>query len=399
MKQAQVVIGSNFGDEGKGLFTDYLTSRSTSPVTVVRFNGGAQAGHTVETSDGRRHVFSHFGSGSFAGAETFLSRFFAVNPLLFARERKILEGLNVTPSLAIDEAAIITTPYDMMINQIVEDARGASRHGSCGVGFGETVERSEANGFALHAAHLAQSDLADRLNNIRQNWVPQRLKQLGITTLPDPWQSRIQSDEVLEGFMALSQSMLEQSKLVTGAYLAQCPALVFEGAQGLLLDQNAAFFPHVTRSNTGLKNVVELADEAGIEHLDVLYATRAYLTRHGAGPMPFELPEKPYEKIFDATNKPHPYQGTLRFAPLNLDLLQTYITADLQHAKTRLSTSLHLGVSCCDQLDNAVLYIHNNQQQQTTPTHLLQTLTTHLNPQKLFTSYGPRREDVREGTN
>ncbi len=397
MKEAQVVIGANFGDEGKGLFTDYLTSCSTEPVTVVRYNGGAQAGHTVEAPDGRRHIFSHFGSGSFMGAETFLSRFFAVNPLLFARERKILEDLNVTPRMAIDEAAMVTTPYDMMINQIIEDARGATRHGSCGVGFGETVERSEAAGFALCAADLARPDLADRLIHIRQHWLPQRLGQLGITTLSSQWHNRINSEEVLEGFIALSQAMLEQSKLVPGCYLSQCRSLIFEGAQGLLLDQRAAFFPHVTRSNTGLMNVVELAEEAGIEHLDVLYATRAYLTRHGAGPLPFELPEKPYEKIFDATNKPHPYQGTLRFAPLNLDLLQSSIAADLLHTKGRIATSLHLGVSCCDQLDDAGLYIHNNRQQQTTPDHLLQTLILQLAPQKLFTSYGPRRGDVREG--
>ena len=69
MKNIKVVIGANFGDEGKGLMTDYFASKSNKSL-VVRFNGGGQAGHTVTTKDGRRHVFHHFGSGIFAGADT-----------------------------------------------------------------------------------------------------------------------------------------------------------------------------------------------------------------------------------------------------------------------------------------------------------------------------------------
>ena len=80
-----VVIGANYGDEGKGLATDYLASQGTKSL-VVRFNGGAQAGHTVVTPDGCRHVFHHFGSGVFAEADTFLSKFFIVNPILFRTE-------------------------------------------------------------------------------------------------------------------------------------------------------------------------------------------------------------------------------------------------------------------------------------------------------------------------
>lgn len=80
MGSAIAVIGAGFGDEGKGLMTDYCCQRPKY-TTVVRFNGGAQAGHTVVTPDGRRHVFSHFGSGTLRGAATFLSRFFICNPI------------------------------------------------------------------------------------------------------------------------------------------------------------------------------------------------------------------------------------------------------------------------------------------------------------------------------
>ena len=87
MKKAYAVIGANFGDEGKGLMTD-LFCRTDSSVINIRSNGGAQAGHTVCTSDGKRHIFSHIGSGSFAGADTYLSEFFILNPMLFSREQR-----------------------------------------------------------------------------------------------------------------------------------------------------------------------------------------------------------------------------------------------------------------------------------------------------------------------
>ena len=69
------IIGANYGDEGKGLLTDYYAAKSKHSV-VVRFNGGPQAGHTVVTPEGKRHVFSHYGSGTLAGAQTFLSKHF-----------------------------------------------------------------------------------------------------------------------------------------------------------------------------------------------------------------------------------------------------------------------------------------------------------------------------------
>ncbi len=141
-KTARVVIGAQFGDEGKGRVTDHYAAEVGGDGIVIRFNGGAQAGHTVVTPDGLRHVFSHVGSGAFAGAATFLSRFFVSNPILFLKEMAILAAKGVELRIYVDPHGPVTTPYDMMINQIVERERGGNRHGSCGVGFGETIERS-----------------------------------------------------------------------------------------------------------------------------------------------------------------------------------------------------------------------------------------------------------------
>lgn len=394
MKTASVVIGANFGDEGKGLFTDYLAQKAAGAATVVRFNGGSQAGHTVELADGRRHVFSHFGSGSFAGAKTWLSRYFAVNPLTFMREWGELASKGVTPQVAMDPAALVTTPYDMMINQIVEDARGTARHGSCGVGFGETLERAEGSLCTLTVADLTSSELRAKLDRIRTHWVPARLAAHGVTDLPDIWQDRLNSEAILDHYLSCAAQMLDRVVLAGPSYLKSQETVIFEGAQGLLLDQNHDWFPHVTRSNTGLQNVVELAAEVDIDMLDVVYATRSYLTRHGAGPLPFELPEKPYSGVFDATNKPHPYQGTLRFAPLNFDLLKASIAADLQHAAGRVAVKLNVGVSCMDQLDDLAHYVSANCQRSATASSMLDHLMTVLNVSKLLTSYGPTRESI-----
>ena len=130
MKRIQVVIGANYGDEGKGLMTDYFAASHPEGL-VVRFNGGAQAGHTVQLQDGRRHVFGHAGAGTFAGLPTFLSSFFVVNPMLFNREMRVLKNLCCSPILFADRGCAVTTPYDMLINQIAEAFRGEIGRASC----------------------------------------------------------------------------------------------------------------------------------------------------------------------------------------------------------------------------------------------------------------------------
>ena len=139
-KKAIVVIGAGYGDEGKGLMTDYFCRSAPSNPLVIRFNGGAQAGHTVVTEDGRRHVFSHFGSGEFAGARTYLSDDFIVNPIKFREEYNTLYSKHVRPITYISENCRITTPYDMILNQCIETCR-SNRHGSCGLGIFTTIQR------------------------------------------------------------------------------------------------------------------------------------------------------------------------------------------------------------------------------------------------------------------
>lgn len=350
---ASVVIGAQFGDEGKGRVIDQYAAALGSDGIVIRFNGGAQAGHTVVTPDGLRHVFSHVGSGAFAGAATFLSRFFVSNPILFLKEQATLAALGVRPTVVIDPDSPVTTPYDMMVNQIVEQERGTDRHGSCGIGFGETLERNLTPRYALTVADLADSaQLASRLGAIRRDYAPVRLARLGFNAAYAKHGDWFSSEAILERFMADADCFLAAIRVTDLRTATQDRIALFEGAQGLLLDQHRGFFPHVTRSNTGLRNVLTLAAELGLEQLDVSYVTRAYLTRHGAGPLPHELEKPPYPGIHDATNVPNIYQGSLRFGWLNLNLLQRAIIEDLSdtHHFPQLTISPRLALTGLDQI-------------------------------------------------
>ncbi|MDG4551315.1 MAG: adenylosuccinate synthetase [Candidatus Contendobacter sp.] len=399
-KTARVVIGAQFGDEGKGRMIDYYAAEVGCDGIVIRFNGGAQAGHTVVTPDGLRHVFSHVGSGAFVGAATFLSRFFVSNPILFLKEMESLAAKDVEPRIYVDPQSPVTTPYDMMINQIVERERGGDRHGSCGVGFGETIERNLTPAYALTVADLADlSALAGKLDAIRRDYAPARLARLGFADAFARNANLLLSDAILEHFIKDAGRFVETITVADARVATRGRHLLFEGAQGLLLDQDRGFFPHVTRSNTGLYNVLALAGELGLREFEVTYATRAYLTRHGAGPMPHELPEKPYPDVVDATNVPNAYQGTLRFGWLDLDVLRHAIAEDLADAGRLpgLAIKARLAITCLDQVgDDKVRYYSGGMRRRASIESFVAAVSATVGIDKILLGFGADRESIMQ---
>ena len=396
---AYAVIGANFGDEGKGLATDALAAdlmrQGLDPV-VVRSNGGAQAGHTVETQ-GRRHVFHHVGSGAFTGARTHLSRFFVAHPTLLLRELQELRPLlPTTPEITIDPAAQVTTPWDVLLNPAAEAARGAARHGSCGVGFGETLERV-ARGHPLTVAGLAAPDLAERLVAIRDGWARSRLEALGLADHPAVAAHRdaLWSDAALAGFVQEARIFAALLPARSDAELG-AETVLFEGAQGLMLDMDLGVMPHLTRSNTGLRNMIAIAEESGIEEIRPLYMTRAYMTRHGAGPLLHEAGTLPWAEVTDPTNRPNAWQGSLRLAPLDLDETARFIVRDLAFADgSGVRVTPGVGVSCLDQLRGGARLVRDGQTG-TVPPDRVPTLLAEVTGQPVrLESRGPDRVDVR----
>lgn len=392
MRNATVIIGAGFGDEGKGLATDYHAARNDSDAgtLVVRFNGGAQAGHTVTTSDGRHHVFSHIGSGSLAGAATWLSRFFVSHPMLFFQEYDALQAIGARPTVWVDPDSPVTTPFDIMLNQASEAARGNARHGSCGMGFGETIERQLQHRYALYASDLDDSDLMHRrLQAIRDHYLPQRLQQLGLAPLPPA----LRDDAIIERFIEDGHHFSQLTRLRGCDILDSGQRLIFEGAQGLLLDMDRGQFPHVTRSNTGLKNVVALARQSRIQQLDVHYISRVYSTRHGAGPMRSELPAAPFPQLVDHTNRHNHWQGGLRHGWLDIDQISDAVRADLSDTQG-LKVRHHWLLSWMNGISGPLTTLSDGRPQQSSGEALAASLQQRTAADGVLLSFGKQREHI-----
>ena len=357
---AHAIIGAGWGDEGKGLATDALAARLVAEereVTVVRSNGGAQAGHGVTLPDGRHHVFHHVGSGSFSGAGTHLSQFFVCHPMVFFDEIEALAGKGVSDlAISADPRAPITTPWDMAINQALELSRSEGRHGSCGLGFGETLERMEA-GPVLRMKDLRSPELRDLVRAIRDAWTPARMSALGLSIPDGPLGEVLAgSDVVLDRYIEDLDRFAGVVSMQRDAGLRAADAIIFEGAQGLRLDMDLGEFPHVTRSFTGLPNMVNIAREAGIDAIEATYMTRAYATRHGRGPLPHDRGTTPLDgtSVIDRTNVANPWQEAVRYAPLHLRSMERIIDADIARVGGTASVSAALGITCLDQVDEDI---------------------------------------------
>lgn len=340
MSKIFAVVGGQFGDEGKGLMVDYLSHQLQCGI-VVRHNGGSQAGHSIQLLDGTRHIFSHFGSGTFNNFPTLLASKFVVNPLLFRKEHKELLDKGYTPKVYVHSDCYITTPYDMIINQILETNRGDSRHGSCGIGFGETIERNENYPLLSSIVSDLRTDtIKQTIDLIRGSYFQIRIIEHYPDILADKQdelldQYSYMSSELLEDFLQSCEYFLNNVTIISDYDILKDSNIIFEGAQGLLLDQNYGKFPYVTRSNTGLDNVVDILNDIdNTELLTVVHVSRSYTTRHGAGPLDYEEEFPEVLKLADKTNVHNTFQGSLRYAPLNLDNLIDACRQDLTNAES-----------------------------------------------------------------
>lgn len=296
-KEAIIVVGLGYGDEGKGSIVDFL-ARTKKAGAVVRFSGGAQAGHNVVTPDGRHHTFSQFGSATFLpGVKTHLSRFMVLNPLAMINEEKHLRILEIRDAFqrtTIDEKALVTTPFQIAVNRLLEISRGDKRHGSCGIGVGRTVEdyRKHKNKI-LFVKDLRDSKTTTKKLEFLQNECRGAVSDL-VSNLPrtemikKEWEW-LEDKTAVEDMAKLFLYFAGLIKIVSGNYLEELISennvLIFEGAQGALLDKDYGFYPHITKTDTTFANARELLEESGYGgKITKLGVFRGYATRHGNGP-------------------------------------------------------------------------------------------------------------------
>jgi adenylosuccinate synthase len=382
-RQAQVVIGLGFGDEGKGVVTDFLCGQALAAgrtPLVVRFNGGHQAGHTVTLADGRRHVFSSFGAGTLRGVPTYWSAHCTFSPASVLQEYAALLALGAQPQLLVDTQCPVTTHYDVLYNRVLEAGRGPARHGSCGVGFGTTVARHQDTPLRLYAQDLRfPAVFTHKLQQIRAYYETKIKAETGF----DFYQFDHDGEDRRFAQYARQLTDLHQAHPIQlvrpeEIFAATAPwqTYVFEGAQGILLDMDFGLFPHVTRSRTTAANALGLLHKHApglATTAEIHYVSRAYHTRHGAGPLPQETS---IELINNAqeTNQLNDHQGAFRTGPLSVELLNYALSCD---AAFSLGLTKHLVLTCLDQLPTGQLpCFHEGQLRQLAPAALPALLET-----------------------
>lgn len=308
MTRHTCVVDIAYGDSGKGALVDRLCAEGDVKF-VVRFNGGCQAQHNVVTDDGRHHTFSQFGSGTLQGVPTYLSKYVMVEPLSLMVEADALQKVGVADpfdTLYASPDCLVTTPYHWLLNRWREDR--VVKHGSCGRGVGATAEYALLGDDALRLADLPTSNrhvAKEKLSAIR-DWVDAETR--GELVLPGV-------TEVFERYEPFTCSVRvcaeEQFRGLSGY-----GRVVFEGAQGVLLDEDWGFHPHTTWSRCTGENAREFTREVlDGDELDEVGVVRTYTTRHGAGPF---VAENPNLDIPERHNADAHYQGSWRVGDFDL---------------------------------------------------------------------------------
>lgn len=319
-RSAFIVVDLGFGDAGKGLLTDYL-ARSTQADLVVRFNGGAQAGHNVVTSDGRHHTFSQFGSGSFvAGVRTHLARPVVVHPTALQVEADSLARLGVSDvfeRLTVDPECRVTTPFQQAAGRLRELLRAEALHGSCGVGVGETVKDALGSpDLSLRFADLSQPARArERLFAARAEKAREfeQLKYQQLSTAIEREYSAFLDPQLPDRWLTAVSRIAQRVRMVRDEDSElRSDSLIFEGAQGMLLDEHFGFHPYTTFSQCGFGGALALLNNlefrGEVKRIGVM---RSYMVRHGPGPLPTE-DERVSALTVETHNETGPWQKHVR---------------------------------------------------------------------------------------
>lgn len=327
-QKALIVVGMGFGDEGKGSCTEYYTKKYHA-LWNVRYNGGAQAAHNVVRPNGHHHRFQQFGSGTFEGASTFLSKHVIVHPLRILDEALALQDAHIATPLRnhfIDERALIITPYHQALNMLKERKRGDARHGSTGLGIGETRAFSlEYPDIAMHARDLRKADLDQHMRAIAEH-ILEQARELDSSAQID----EAEFEMTVDAYRAAGSLLhIVPNDFFRSQVMGKGDNVIFEGAQGILLDEKYGFYPHNTWTNTTAVNAMMMLDDSGTDDVDIriIGVMRPYMSRHGAGPLPTE-DSLLNTVVSDPHNSDGEFTGPMRYGYLDHVLMRYAIWAN-----------------------------------------------------------------------
>ena len=340
--KCKIVVGANYGDEGKGLVTHVLTSKfrnNSEKVLNILYNGGCQRGHTVEYNC-VKHVFKHFGSGTLDGADTYFNKDFILNANQFITEYAELKKI-CDDELHQDMIKCfchrdcrVATPYDALLNQMLETNRDKNRHGSCGWGIFETRKRyedSKYNWSFMEMRCATNQQLFTYLEGIAKDYLPRKIEEYGIQeSIMEQFRSVCISSDLIFAYIEDFRAMCKLVDIIYfGDLIKKYDAVIYEGGQGLALSEtNVGDFPYLTPSKTGSEVPIEEI-KSYTDDIEVVYVSRTYFTRHGAGPLSFECNKDNLNpEIEDLTNFPNEFQKSLRFAPFAYEDLVDRVLKD-----------------------------------------------------------------------
>ena len=280
MKKVDVILGLQWGDEGKGKVVDVLTPHYQ---VVARFQGGPNAGHTLEFN-GEKYVLRSIPSGIFQGDKVnVIGNGVVLDPILFKEEAEALarSGHDLTERLYISKKAHLILPTHRVLDAAFEAAKGSSKIGTTGKGIGPTyTDKISRNGVRVGDIFLDFKKIYEVAKARHENILESLGYNYDIDELERQW---------FEGIEYLKKFRIIDSEHEINRFLAEDKAILAEGAQGTLLDVDFGSYPFVTSSNTicaGAGTGLGI----GPNRIGEVYGIfKAYCTRVGSGPFPTEL--------------------------------------------------------------------------------------------------------------
>ena len=334
--EVKIVLGHTFGDEGKGVTVQWLCKKALEEgkrPLVVRFSGGPQAAHTV--FNGRiEHICSSFGSGVMLGVPTMYTQDVFLDPICLMNEYRVLKLKGADPKIYLAPCRVIT-PYDVLVGRNNPKVRA---DGTCGKGLYPTFVRYndpkwKGMFFDVNRPQLMLQNVAKYYNMERIPEFDEMFKKACLEMMTDVFKDRTS--------------------------LSNVDVLIFEGTQGLLLDMDCGFYPHVTPSKVGLNGI----NERNLKDAEVYLVTRTYTTRHGNGytpkvPLEIDLSDK-YE-----SNVSNEFQGDFKVGALETSLLnKAYERHCLDTYVNKHNIKLNLVITHMDvPIDNHKFEVEHNGQ-------------------------------------
>ncbi|MFG6397480.1 MAG: adenylosuccinate synthase [Muribaculaceae bacterium] len=291
--KVDVLLGLQWGDEGKGKVVDVLTPRYD---VVARFQGGPNAGHTLEF-DGKKYVLRSIPSGVFQNEKmNLIGNGVVLDPVLFMEEAEALcqGGIDLKHSLKLSRKAHLILPTHRLLDAANEQAKGAAKIGTTGKGIGPTyTDKTSRNGIRLGDI---TENFSEKYTTARNRHLT-RLAALGAT--PDSEQLAQLEERWMKAIEYLKEYEIVDGEYAVNDALAQGKSVLCEGAQGTMLDVDFGSYPFVTSSNTVCAGACTGLGIAPNKIGDVFGIFKAYCTRVGSGPFPTELFDETGKQIRD----------------------------------------------------------------------------------------------------